>query len=46
MENKKTVSFLLEIDRDLWESYKATVTRDKTLKQSVVELIKKEVEKR
>ncbi len=36
-------SFLLEIDRELWNKFKANTTKDKTLNEAIVELIKKEV---
>lgn len=37
-------SFLLELDRDLWERFKAITTKDKTLNEAIIELIKKKVE--
>lgn len=37
---------ILDIEDELWERFKKTVTKDKTLNQAIVELIKKEVEKK
>jgi len=34
----------LEIEEELWKKFKAITTKDKTLNEAVVELIKKEVE--
>lgn len=34
----------VEIERELWERFKMTVTRDRTLNEAVVDLIKVKVE--
>jgi len=49
MKNTKeeTTSILLEnFPKDVWEDFKSITTRDKTLKQAVIDLIKQEVRKR
>ncbi len=40
---KKIKPITLEIDNSLWLAFKATVKRDKTLNNAIVELIRKEV---
>lgn len=42
--NEKELNFLLKIDKELWEKFKSKVTRDITLNDMIVELIKKFVE--
>jgi len=39
----KIKAITLEIEKDLWEKFKSKVTKDKTLNDAVVNLIKKEV---
>lgn len=46
MENNLIKPITLEIDKNLWEKFKAIVTRDKTLNEAVIELIEREVKKR
>lgn len=36
--------FLLKINKELWEKFKSKVTKDITLNEKIVELIKKFVE--
>jgi Txe/YoeB family toxin of Txe-Axe toxin-antitoxin module len=38
MKNKTT--FLLEIDTEIWEKFKSKVTKNKTLNEAIVDLIK------
>jgi hypothetical protein len=37
--------YTVNVDDDLWEKFKRTVTKDKTLNQVIVELIRERVEK-
>jgi predicted CopG family antitoxin len=37
--------YTIKVSDDLWEKFKRTVTKDKTLNQVIVELIRKRVEK-
>jgi hypothetical protein len=37
--------YTVNVDDDLWEKFKRTVTKDKTLNQVIVELISERVEK-
>ncbi len=41
-----TAYTLEKIPVDLWEKFKKKVTKDKTLGEAIIELIKKEVEKK
>lgn len=39
------VKYLLDIDDELWEEFKKTITRDKSINKVIVEMIEKRVEK-
>jgi hypothetical protein len=43
MENNLIKPITVEINKELWEKFKSTVNRDKTLNQALIELINKEV---
>jgi fatty acid-binding protein DegV len=42
--NHLKVKLVLRVDDELWESFKSKITKDKTLHDAVVELIKNFVE--
>ena len=44
-KNPRTKKLMLEISDELWDKFKLTVRRDKTLNDGVVELIQREVDK-
>jgi len=43
MENNLIKPITLEIEKELWIKFKSKVTRDKTLNEAIVLLIKKEL---
>lgn len=46
MNNSKTKPLTLEIDKELWDTFKSLTPRTKALNDAVVELIEKEVNKK
>jgi hypothetical protein len=39
------VKYTIKVEDELWEKFKRTITKDKTINEAVVELIRKKVEK-
>ena len=46
MENNLIKPITLEIDKNLWEKFKATVTRERTLNDAIVDLIKEDLKRK
>ena len=38
--------YTITVDDEVWKKFKRTVTKDKTINQAIVELIKRKVEKK
>ena len=38
--------YMLTVEDELWKRFKQTITKDKTINQAIVELIKQRVEER
>lgn len=45
MESKQTITYPIIIEEELWNQFKGIVTKNKTLNDAIIDLIKKEIVK-